>query len=115
MKLYCDGALNRICYVFEGHQPIIIDLPKKVTNNTAEYLAIIYALEAALRLRWKDLVVFSDSQLVIRQLNKKYVIKKEHLQKLANQVWHLAKQLDSVEFKWIRRTENLAGIALEIK
>lgn len=114
-KVFVDGALTRICYVFEGCQPIIISLPKKVTNNTAEYLSIIYALEAALRLRWRDILVISDSQLIVRQLNKKYLVKKKHLQKLAVQVWHLAKQFNSIEFKWLPRKENLAGVALEEK
>jgi len=115
MKLYCDGALNRICYVFEGHQPIILELPKKVTNNMAEYIAIVKGLEAAIRLRWKDITIISDSQLVVRQLNSEYAIKKEHLGKLAAQVWKLALQLDKVEFKWVKRDMNLAGIALEVK
>lgn len=115
IKLYVDGSQNRICYVFEDCKPIIISLPKKITTNEGEYQAIIYGLEAALRLRWRDLLVISDSQLIIRQLNKKYLVKKKHLQKLATQVWHLAKQFSSIEFKWIKRGKNLAGIALEEK
>lgn len=115
MRLFCDGSTTKVCYVFEGYQPIILELPKKVTNNEGEYLATIKGLEAALRLHWKDLLVLSDSQLVVRQLNKKYLVKKPHLQKLAIQVWHLAKQFNSIEFKWIKRDKNEAGIALEIK
>lgn len=115
MRLYCDGALSRICYKYEDCQPIIIDLLNEVTNNTSEYLAIIVGLESAIRMRRKDITILSDSQLVVRQLNCKYTIKKKHLAKLAAQVWKLAQHLDKVEFKWIKREKNLAGIALEEK
>lgn len=113
MRLWTDGSTTRVCYKFEDYEPIIINLLKKMTSNEGEYQAIIYALEAAIRLRWKDITVLSDSQLVVRQLNGKYAIKKKHLAKLAAQVWKLRQQLDSVEFCWIKRDKNEAGIALE--
>jgi len=113
MKLYCDGSTTKVCYKFETCEPIIINLNRKVTNNEGEYQAIIYALGAALRLRWKELLVLSDSQLIVNQLNRAYKIKKPHLKKLAENVLKLGRQFDKIEFKWIRRTENLAGIALE--
>jgi len=113
MKLYCDGALTRICYKYEDCQPIILDLPKPVTNNVGEYLAIIAGLESAIRMHRRVITVLSDSQLVVRQLNKEYKIKKPHLALLAQKVMRLAGQLNDVKFEWICREKNEAGIALE--
>lgn len=113
IKLYCDGGETKVCYQFEGYEPIIISLPSKATNNTAEYLAVTKGLEAAIRLHWKDLLVLSDSQLIVRQLSGEYKVKKKHLANLNARVKSLVRQLDSVEFEWINREKNLAGIALE--
>ena len=46
----------------------------KVTNNVAEYTALIYALEEALKLEAKSLKINTDSQLLARQLNKIYKV-----------------------------------------
>ena len=112
-NVFCDGSLSSICYVFETCKPIIIKLDKKVTTNEAEYLAICYALEAAIRLRWKDLTVLSDSQLIVNQLNGDYKIKKPHLLKLAQEVHRLVLKFNHITFTWLPRESNLAGIALE--
>jgi len=54
------------------------------TNNEAEYLAIIGALEAAAHEYGYDieLNLFSDSQLAISQLDGKYKVKSHELKKL---------------------------------
>jgi len=113
VNLYCDGGLDKVCYVFEDCAPVVIDLPSETTNNTSEYLAVIRGLEAALRLHWKDLTVLSDSQLVVRQLSGEYKIKKPHLAKLNTKVKALAKEFNTLEFCWIPREKNLAGIELD--
>ena len=46
----------------------------QATNNAAEYTALIKALEAAKELGSKKLTVFSDSELLVRQLNGKYKV-----------------------------------------
>ncbi len=112
MKLYTDASQTQICYLFEGCQAIIIDLPKKATVNEAEYLAIIAGLEAVIRLRWKDITVLSDSQLAVNQLNARAKTKKLHLKTLRTTVLSLARTIGQVEFKWVERETNLAGIDL---
>lgn len=49
------------------------------TNNKAEYEAIIHALDKASGYTRKKVEVFSDSELVIKQINGDYRVKKDHL------------------------------------
>jgi len=52
------------------------------TCNEAEYKAIITALEMATKYCRNKINLFSDSELVLNQINGKYAIKKDHLRKL---------------------------------
>ena len=53
----------------------------KATNNAAEYQALIACLEKTLKTPCKKLVVHSDSELMVRQLQGKYRVKDKELQK----------------------------------
>ncbi|MDO8517217.1 MAG: ribonuclease HI family protein [Nanoarchaeota archaeon] len=53
------------------------------TNNEAEYNAIIKALEY---IKDNEVEVFSDSELVVKQLNGEYKITKEHLRELNEKI-----------------------------
>lgn len=56
------------------------------TNNIAEYAALYYGLLWFLEnIGPKPLIVYQDSQLVIRQVNGEYQCKQKHLQS-----WHTA-------------------------
>lgn len=52
------------------------------TNNRAEYLALIKALELATAHCRKKILCFLDSELVVRQLSGAYRIKNEELRRL---------------------------------
>lgn len=86
------------------------DFVKKsdLTNMEAEYAAILSALEKYAYTQ-KPLVLYSDAQTVVLQINHEYSIKKDTLRELARKVWLLIKKYPSVEIKWIPREENLAG------
>jgi ribonuclease HI len=79
-----------------------------ISNNEAEYLAIITALNNVAD-KDSQIVILSDSQLVVNQINHKYGINNEKLRRLAAQVWILAKKFDKFELQWLRRSENKAG------
>ncbi|TXT53621.1 MAG: Ribonuclease HI [Promethearchaeota archaeon] len=76
----------------------------KKTNNSAEYEAIINALQAAIEYSNEKIVVHSDSQLVIRQLNGEYKVRQKHLQNYFNKVKELIDTLGIVKFTHLRRT-----------
>jgi ribonuclease HI len=51
-------------------------------NNVAEYLALMEALQCALRLRAKKLHVYSDSQVVVKQMTGQYTCRSPRLYSL---------------------------------
>lgn len=81
------------------------------TNNTAEYLAITHALEAAAGRTAGDLSVYSDSELVVRQMTGEYRVNKEHLRDLKAGVLALVGRFRSVRFLSVRRTNPLIARA----
>ncbi len=54
----------------------------KTTNNQAEYQALIIALEEARRVGAETLNIFSDSELLVRQMKGDYLVKNEGLKPL---------------------------------
>jgi ribonuclease HI len=67
------------------------------TNNVAEYKAIIEGLRKALD-HSESVEVFSDSELVVKQLNGRYKVKKEHLRALYLAVKDLEKRFKKVTY-----------------
>ena len=79
-----------------------------LTNNQAEYLAIITALKK-FQNSSKQIVIFSDSKNTVNQLNHEFAINNEQLRALAKEAWLLIAQIPNLQIKWIPRKENLAG------
>ena len=83
------------------------------TNNVAEYVAAIRALEWLREQGYRgDVVLSGDSQLVIRQFRGEYEVRKEHLKAYHARLHQLAAEFQSVHFEWIPRAENARADAL---
>lgn len=87
------------------------------TNNIAEYHALIYALAIAQHIE-DDVVIRSDSKLVVEQVNGNWKVKNPKLKtfcKDARILIDMRKQLFNVstELRWLPREQNLAGHMLE--
>ncbi len=78
----------------------------ETTNNVAEYTAAIRGLEAAQTLGARDVLLRSDSQLMINQLTGRYRVKTAHLQPLHRQIHELARTFDRVEYEHVPRERN---------
>jgi len=125
--LHCDGACRgnpgqaSIGFVahrdqdrkelFEGSA-----LMGEATNNEAEYQAVISGLTAAVTLGFKDVLVISDSALVVHQVNGVYKASNPRMAKLRKQVMEQAKKLHlfgigHVRREYNRRADALAGAA----
>ena len=74
-------------------------------NNVAEYVALLEALQCALTLRACKLHVYSDSQVVVRQMNGEYICRSPRLYSLH---WICRKLARGVEFsiEHIQREDN---------
>ena len=58
----------------------------KATNNVAEYQGLLGCLDLVKEYKVTSLVVFSDSQLMVRQINGIYRVKQPHLQVIYSKV-----------------------------
>ena len=77
------------------------------TNNQAEYRAIIAALEHAISLGVNRVEMRSDSELVVKQINGKYRVKKAALKPLYQKVKQLQSQLQGFTITHIAREQNI--------
>ena len=78
----------------------------RTTNNVAEYEGLIMGLEELVRLRRKKILVQSDSQLLVRQLNGEYRVKDEKLKTLYQRAMNLLRQFDSYRIVHVYREMN---------
>jgi ribonuclease HI len=85
------------------------------TNNQAEYHAIIAALENAISLGARQVTLFSDSELVVKQINGRYKIKQASLRLLYQKVVKLTGALESFKITCIPRERNKEADALANK
>jgi len=117
VNLWCDGSTTRTCHIFDDliGAIVVTDLPRKVTVNEGEYYAIIHALQDARGRGYTDIIIYSDSEVVTKQLNGEYRTKAEHLKLLASKVRNLQSRFNSVEYFWISRDINEAGLELDKK
>ena len=76
------------------------------TNNQAEYEALIAGLEMAIDRGVRELVVFADSELVVRQVLGEYRVKDATLKALHERVTQLVHELPSVEVRHVPREQN---------
>ena len=79
-----------------------------ITNNQAEYLAIISALKKYENSD-DEIIIYSDSKNTVSQLNHDFAINNEQLRTFARQAWSLMAKFSKLKIKWIPRSENLAG------
>jgi len=81
---------------------------QNITNNQAEYLAIIAAIQK-LGQPNDQITIHSDSKNTVSQLNHEFAINNEQLRELARQAWSLLGKLPNIKIVWIPRSQNLAG------
>ena len=77
-----------------------------VTNNVAEYRALIAGLGAAARHDAKPLTVYMDSELVVRQMTGEYRVKNSGLKPLHAEAQRAAQRLGPVRYVAVKREEN---------
>ncbi len=78
----------------------------KATNNVAEYTALVEGLALATELGVKKLAVFSDSELMVKQMKGEYRVKNEDLRPLYAEAKKLAAGFESLTITHVRREQN---------
>ena len=83
-----------------------------LTNNEAEYQAVIFALKKFKAVFGKavaqvsEVEVRSDSELLVNQMNGKYKLENEKIQQFFIEIWNLKIDFAGVKFKAIPREKN---------
>ena len=84
------------------------------TNNLAEYIALLYGLDEVLlhagkkAVRTKDLelTIYSDSELLIRQMSGRYQVKNDEIKRLYLLAQHIISGFGKVSFEKASHDEN---------
>ena len=115
VQVYCDGAARNnpgpagigIVIMKDGKTlSKISDYIGHATNNIAEYTACLRGITEALILGAKEIELFADSELLIKQINGEYKVKNEGLQPLYWQIMSLVKRLKHFKATHIPREKN---------
>lgn len=116
LKLYTDGGARGnpgpagIGAVILGEKgDVVAEISEYIgeaTNNQAEYKALIAGLTKAKELGARELEVFLDSELVVKQLNREYRVKDKDLAPLFLSVYNISLGFKKIVFKHIRREKN---------
>ena len=89
----------------------------ETTNNVAEYLALLYALQEALQQGCTTLTVKTDSELLARQVNGQYRVRDPRLRLFHDLALHLVQGFQRCTVEHVPREQNtiadrLAGEAV---
>jgi ribonuclease HI len=127
--LYFDGACRGnpgpmgIGVVLLENGKKIKEISKRLgkgTNNIAEWSALIEGLKLAKAHGCRELEVRGDSQLIIRQITGRYMVKNENLIPLHDEAGKLCGNFEKISFKWVQREKNadtdaLSNRALDVR
>jgi ribonuclease HI len=83
-----------------------------MTNNQAEYRALLLGLTAIQRYSPTNVRVLMDSELIVRQMCGEYKVRDEGLRQLYKQAVTLTKSLPVVTFAHVPRAQNARADAL---
>jgi ribonuclease HI len=78
----------------------------RASNNVAEYQALLHALRYALGRGARRVRVFSDSELVVRQMGGQYRVKHPDMLSLYRQARDLIGRFERVDITHVRREQN---------
>ena len=119
LRLYSDGAARGNpgpsgagAVLIEPGGQVVAKLGKFLgthTNNYAEYMGLLIGLKHAKSLGAKEIEVFADSELLIRQLGGRYQVKSPSLRPLYEEAVKLLNDFSRVKLVHVPRAMNAAA------
>jgi len=116
LDLYTDGGSRgnpgiSACAYFVFQENNLIDFGGKYlgisTNNQSEYNGLIMGLDTISKLVPKLVQIYSDSELLVKQINGLYKVKDKNIVQLFQRVRNILESINfSVEFIHIPRSKN---------
>jgi len=121
LKIYIDGASRGNpgesgagIVIKDGHGRVFKKLKQylgRATNNQAEYRALLLALKISRGLG-RNIRIFSDSELLVKQLKGSYRVKSKGLKPYFDEVRELLRDFSSWDISHIPREQNMEADAL---
>ncbi len=119
LRVYVDGAAvpnpgpsGIGVVIYDRKKKKIKEVKKYIgtaSNNVAEYKALIQGLRESKKLVAESVIVFSDSELLINQMNGRFRINNEGLRRLFQQAKNVEVNFEKVTYRLIDRNENKAA------
>jgi ribonuclease HI len=113
-SLKLEGAVAGVLLISPTGEQLkyVLQIFWKVSNNEAEYEALLHGLRLAVSLGIKRLLVYGDSAVVINQVNKSWDCNKENMDTYCLEVRKLENKFYGLEFHHIVRDNNVAADVL---
>ena len=112
LHIYVDGfgaPKGKYGYFVEETGKSAIYYNDSSTNNEAEYLAILRLfIDEIISQQNEEHIVYSDSQLIVNQINHVYAINNPKLKSFVTKLWVQIINYN-IKFEWIPREKNKTG------
>ena len=115
-RIFSDGASRGNpgpsgigAVIFDAHGKVVHEIARyigQVTNNVAEYKALIAALDYCVKHKLSPVEILADSQLLIRQLAGEYRVKNEAIKVLYDEVQAHLRHLKVTGYQHVYRELN---------
>lgn len=105
LGVYCPDLNLRMSKIVDG-----------ISNNEAEFKALIWAMETAITLCYRNVDFFSDSQIIVNRANGRRPSKSKYtnlrMDNFQDKVFELRKWFRHIRFAWIPREHNAIADSL---
>ena len=115
ITLYIDGAsdlhsktagIGGVIYSSNNEIFSFSEYLHDATNNEAEYNALILGLKSLLKLNLLNPIIYSDSELIVKQVNGEYRVKNDRMKLLHNEVISLLRKFETWSLSHVLRDKN---------
>ncbi len=116
LELYVDGAsdlhsktagIGGVFYRNGEELYSFSDYIHDITNNEAEYSALLKGLKIACEMKLKNLKIYADSELIVKQINGEYRVRHPRMQVLYKQTMKYFNCLEGWSFIHVPREKNI--------
>jgi ribonuclease HI len=112
LKLGDGGAGVVFIHPREEQLKYVFQILFEVSNNEAEYEALLHGLHLAISLGIKRLLVYGDSLLVVQQVNNEWDINKDTMDAYVMEIRKLEKKFSGMEIHHVVRDNNVGADVL---
>jgi ribonuclease HI len=108
-SLKLDGGSAGVLFISPMGEKLkyVLQILSKVSNNEAEYEALLHGLRLMISLGIKRLLVYGDSLLVVQQVNKEWDCNKEAMDTYIMEVRKLENKFSGLEIQHVIRDNNV--------